>query len=61
MIYLLCWLLGWFLMASIINKGFIQVSLYMQGSKAEQSTFFITSLIFFLGSLSLYNEVFKQK
>jgi len=59
-IYVSSWITAWIIFSSIIDAGLIAVNLYDQDNKSTLITFFISSIIFFSGAISLYKEIFTK-
>ena len=60
-IYVSAWITAWIIFSSIIDAGLITVNLYAQDDKSTFITFFISSIIFFSGAISLYKEIFTKE
>ena len=58
--YVSSWIIGWGIIGSIIDKGFIQVNLIEPGQKSELIIFFTCAILCFIGGFSLYEEVFNE-
>ncbi len=59
-LYFTGWIGAWIIFSSIINAGFIAVTLYPQEGKGKLITFFISGIISLAGATSLYREVFSS-
>ena len=60
-IYVSAWITAWIIFSSIIDKGLIAVNLYGHDGKSTLITFFISSIIFLSGAMSLYKEIFTNE
>ncbi len=57
-LYFAGWTTAWIVFGSIINAGLIAVNVYSPEEKGPAITFFISSIIFVGGAVSLYKEIF---
>ena len=59
-IYVTSWIGAWVAFSLLINAGFLTVNLYSEESNGKIITLFISGIISFAGSYSLYREVFSN-